>query len=81
MVNECRVQAIPSPPVANSWNPAVGGTPVSSADWIQMLADIAQALSDSVSFTAGQKQAYLWGGVAGVLPMPSPDPIPGDHGL
>ena len=52
-------------PVANSWNPAVGGTPVSSADWIQMLADIAQALSDSVSFTAGQKQAYLWGGVAG----------------
>lgn len=52
-------------PIANSWNPAVGGTPVSSADWAAMLADIAQALSDSLSFTAGQKQAYLWGGVAG----------------
>lgn len=52
-------------PVANSWNPAVGGTPVSSADWAALLADIASALSDSVSFSAGQKQAYLWGGVAG----------------
>lgn len=49
----------------NSFNPAVGGTPISSAAWAAILADLVAALSDSTSFAASQKQAYIWGGVAG----------------
>ena len=43
---------------------------VRSADWIQMLADIAQALSDSVSFTAGRSRPISGAVWRGVPPMP-----------
>ena len=50
---------------SNSWNPAVGGATIGSADWNALLTDIVAALTDSTSFAAGQKATYLWAGVVG----------------
>lgn len=50
---------------ANSWNPAVPSTTMSSADSNATMNDIATALTDSTSFYASQKQSYAWGGIAG----------------
>lgn len=41
---------------ANSWNPAVNGAVISEVDWAATLADIAQALTDSL--TRGETTAF-----------------------
>lgn len=38
-----------TPPSSNSWNPAVDGTAIESVDWNSVLADLAAALTQSVS--------------------------------
>lgn len=48
---------------SNSVSPAVGGTPISSADFNALVTDIVAALSDSTSFASSQKAAFLWAGV------------------
>lgn len=51
--------------IANSFNPAVTGTPISSSDWNASVADLQTSLSDVPRFVTAQAAAYLYGGVAG----------------
>lgn len=51
--------------IANSFNPAVTGTPISSSDWNASVADLQTSLSDVPRFVTAQAAAFLYGGVAG----------------
>lgn len=50
---------------ANSFNPAVTSTPISSSDWNANSADSAAALTDRPKYATAQANAYRFGGIAG----------------
>lgn len=50
---------------ANSWNPAVTSTAISSSDWNALLGDLSSSLSDVPRFSTAQANAYRFGGIAG----------------